>query len=280
MSSEQEREQADHRGGHLVGRGSRRARASGASSSFKVGRREIGHLHGDHAAHFVFPKRGLGASSSGRGGSRRTRSSPAREGPASRAIRSRGRRARGDRAAAPELRPIAARPPGRRSGGVSAVDDREPVAIVTGASRGLGLALTSALSSAGGGSSSMPATAAALERAAGAPSRRRRALAGDVADAAHRARARRGGRRADRPARQQRGHARPEPAAGPRGLPARRARGASSRSNVVAPLALVQLALPRLAAGAAIVNVTSDAARRAVRRAGAATARPRRRSTS
>ena len=24
--------------------------------SFKVGRREIGHLHGDHAAHFFFPK--------------------------------------------------------------------------------------------------------------------------------------------------------------------------------------------------------------------------------
>lgn len=24
--------------------------------SFRVGRREIGHLHGDHAAHFVFPK--------------------------------------------------------------------------------------------------------------------------------------------------------------------------------------------------------------------------------
>ena|SRR5579859_6400889 len=24
--------------------------------SFKVGRRELGHLHGDHAAHFVFPK--------------------------------------------------------------------------------------------------------------------------------------------------------------------------------------------------------------------------------
>jgi Family of unknown function (DUF5519) len=23
--------------------------------SFKVGRREIGHLHGDHAAHFMFP---------------------------------------------------------------------------------------------------------------------------------------------------------------------------------------------------------------------------------
>jgi Luciferase len=25
--------------------------------SFRVGRREIGHLHGDHAAHFGFPKR-------------------------------------------------------------------------------------------------------------------------------------------------------------------------------------------------------------------------------
>ena len=24
--------------------------------AFKVGRREIGHLHGDHAAHFTFPK--------------------------------------------------------------------------------------------------------------------------------------------------------------------------------------------------------------------------------
>ncbi|MGO9884334.1 MAG: luciferase family protein, partial [Solirubrobacteraceae bacterium] len=24
--------------------------------AFTVGRREIGHLHGDHAAHFVFPK--------------------------------------------------------------------------------------------------------------------------------------------------------------------------------------------------------------------------------
>jgi Family of unknown function (DUF5519) len=25
--------------------------------AFKIGRREIGHLHGDHAAHFGFPKR-------------------------------------------------------------------------------------------------------------------------------------------------------------------------------------------------------------------------------
>ena len=27
--------------------------------AFRVGRREIGHLHGDHAAHFTFPKHGL-----------------------------------------------------------------------------------------------------------------------------------------------------------------------------------------------------------------------------
>lgn len=28
----------------------------GASIAFRVGRRELGHLHGDHAAHFSFPK--------------------------------------------------------------------------------------------------------------------------------------------------------------------------------------------------------------------------------
>jgi hypothetical protein len=30
--------------------------ARGASVAFYVGRREIGHLHGDHAAHFSFPR--------------------------------------------------------------------------------------------------------------------------------------------------------------------------------------------------------------------------------
>jgi hypothetical protein len=30
--------------------------ARGASVAFMVGRRELGHLHGDHAAHFSFPK--------------------------------------------------------------------------------------------------------------------------------------------------------------------------------------------------------------------------------
>lgn len=28
----------------------------GASIAFRVGRRELGHLHGEHAAHFSFPK--------------------------------------------------------------------------------------------------------------------------------------------------------------------------------------------------------------------------------
>ena len=28
----------------------------GAAVAFRVGRRELGHLHGDHAAHFSFPK--------------------------------------------------------------------------------------------------------------------------------------------------------------------------------------------------------------------------------
>lgn len=37
--------------GVAVGPGDR-----GASIAFRVGRRELGHLHGDHAAHFSFPK--------------------------------------------------------------------------------------------------------------------------------------------------------------------------------------------------------------------------------
>jgi hypothetical protein len=37
--------------GVLTGPGTR-----GASVAFRVGGRELGHLHGDHAAHFSFPK--------------------------------------------------------------------------------------------------------------------------------------------------------------------------------------------------------------------------------
>ena len=45
--------------------------------AFRVGRREIGHLHGDHAAHFSFPKT-VWAELRRRAGSCRTPSSPIR----------------------------------------------------------------------------------------------------------------------------------------------------------------------------------------------------------
>ena len=136
-----------------------------------------------------------------------------------------------------------------------------PVAIVTGASRGLGYALAAALLREGW---KVVADARGEEELAAAAHRLRPLgelvpIAGDVADPAHR----------------------PEliGAAGPRidllvnnaGL-----LGPSPQPplgdypltvlervlqvNVLAPLALVQLALPRLPAGACIVNVTSDAA--------------------
>ena len=44
--------------------------------AFKVGRREIGHLHGDHSAHFFFPAR-YGSSFASRAGSSSTPSSRA-----------------------------------------------------------------------------------------------------------------------------------------------------------------------------------------------------------
>jgi len=133
-----------------------------------------------------------------------------------------------------------------------------PNGIVTGASRGLGLALTRALAAAGWRLAVDARDAAALERAtaglAGVT-----AVAGDVADPAHRAAL---------------VAAAGEPidlvvnnasALGPSPLPALAELSPAELErvlavNVVAPLALVQLALPRLARGARIVNVTSDAA--------------------
>ena len=55
--------------------------------AFKVGHREIGHLHGDHAAHFFFPKQTWAELSEQ---SRITHHPvfPEKEGPASRAIES------------------------------------------------------------------------------------------------------------------------------------------------------------------------------------------------
>ena len=133
--------------------------------------------------------------------------------------------------------------------------------IVTGASRGLGLALTRALAERGWRLVVDARDADALERAVAGldgvvP------IAGDVADPEHRARlvdaagapidllvnnASTLGPR----------HRWPLPALGDYGLEALRH---VYEVNVVAPLALVQLALPRFGEGARIVNVSSDAA--------------------
>ena len=52
---EHDRERADHRrGDELAGRDGGRRRARGVG--FRVGRREIGHLHGDRVLHIGFPK--------------------------------------------------------------------------------------------------------------------------------------------------------------------------------------------------------------------------------
>lgn len=138
-----------------------------------------------------------------------------------------------------------------------------PVAVVTGASRGLGLALTRGLVAAGWHVVVDGRDADALHRALDDLRPSVTIVPGDVTDAAHRA----------------------ELAAlastatgGGIGLVVNNAGGlgpsplpaladvdlddltALFRSNVVAALGVVQAVLPRLAAGAAIVNVTSDAA--------------------
>jgi hypothetical protein len=53
--------------------------------AFRVGRREIGHLHGDHAAHFSFPK-DLWSELYGEGRVAHHPVFPGKEGPASRRI--------------------------------------------------------------------------------------------------------------------------------------------------------------------------------------------------
>src|SRR5918912_3092545 len=133
-----------------------------------------------------------------------------------------------------------------------------PVGIVTGASRGLGLALTKALAERGWtivvdarGDDALQSAAAGLDGVLPVP--------GDVSDAPHRqALVEAAGDRIDLvvnnasllgPSPQ------PPLAEYPLDELAR-----VYEVNVFAPLALVQLALPRLAPSAAIVNVTSDAA--------------------
>jgi NAD(P)-dependent dehydrogenase (short-subunit alcohol dehydrogenase family) len=135
-----------------------------------------------------------------------------------------------------------------------------PTAIVTGASRGLGFALADALAERGWRLVIDARDGAALEHAAARLRDRTEvvALPGDVTDPWHR-------------------HALVDAAApihllvnnastlGPSPLPPLSAYPLDQleevyRVNALAPLALAQLALPRLAEGGRIVNVTSDAA--------------------
>ena len=136
-----------------------------------------------------------------------------------------------------------------------------PVGIVTGASRGLGLALTRALAARRlAPRRRRPRRRSALDAPRSPSLRRRRRVAGDVADARAPARARRGGR-----ARASTCSSTTRACSGR----ARSRRSPTTRStscervyevNVLAPLALAQLALPRSPPARAIVNVTSDAA--------------------
>jgi len=133
-----------------------------------------------------------------------------------------------------------------------------PTAIVTGASRGLGLALARALADRGWRIVADARGAAELERAL-AGHDRVVTVAGDVSDPRHRlALVEAAGGQIDLLVNN-------ASVLGPSPLPAlahfpldelRRV----YEINVTAPLALVQVALPRLADGARIVNVTSDAA--------------------
>ena len=133
-----------------------------------------------------------------------------------------------------------------------------PTGIITGASRGLGLALAHALAADGWRLVVDARGADALSRAtAGLPNLV--ALPGDVADPEHRrVLVAAAGHRIDLVVNN-------ASLLGPSPQPPLAAYALTAleevyRVNVLAPLALVQLALPRLAPGARILNVTSDAA--------------------
>jgi NAD(P)-dependent dehydrogenase (short-subunit alcohol dehydrogenase family) len=136
-----------------------------------------------------------------------------------------------------------------------------PTAIVTGASRGLGLALAGALADRGWRLVIDARDGVDLERAAAGLRDRTEvvAVAGDVADPDHRrALADAAGPVVDLLVNN-------ASSLGPSPLPPLYAYPLDQleqvyRVNVLAPLALTQLVLPRLVEGAAVVNVTSDAA--------------------
>ncbi len=141
--------------------------------------------------------------------------------------------------------------------------DRPPVAVVTGASRGLGRALLSGLVDAGWSVAVDARNAEDLHAAVAAlpPGARVRAVPGDITDRTH--------RQALLDAADELGGLdllvnnagvlgpSPQPALADHPLDALRR---VLEVYVVAPLALVQLALPRLRPGARIVSITSDAA--------------------
>lgn len=130
-----------------------------------------------------------------------------------------------------------------------------PVAIVTGASKGFGRALTHALASGGWDVVVDARDAEALRRANFSP--RVTVLPGDVTDPDHRRELVHAVERLDLLVNN-------ASALGPSPQPALAnypldAFASVYEANVVAPLALIQLALPKLAGGV-IVNVSSDAA--------------------
>jgi NAD(P)-dependent dehydrogenase (short-subunit alcohol dehydrogenase family) len=132
------------------------------------------------------------------------------------------------------------------------------VAVVTGASRGLGLALTRALSERGWSVVVDARDAGELERAVGGLAGVT-AIRGDVADAAHRtALVEAAGTRIDLVVNNA-GVLGPSPRPALAAFPVEQLRYVLE-VNAIAPLALVQEALPRLAPGAAVLSVSSDAA--------------------
>ncbi len=139
------------------------------------------------------------------------------------------------------------------------ITDPAPTAIVTGASRGLGLALTRSLSERGWHIVVDARDGAALGQAAGGlPGVTR--VVGDIRDAGHRAAlVEAAGEHIDALVNNA-GTLGPSPRPLLAEYPLEEL-AALFDANVAAPLALVQLALPRLARGAVVVDVTSDAAR-------------------
>ena len=134
-----------------------------------------------------------------------------------------------------------------------------PTAIITGASRGLGLALAHSLVADGWRLAIDARGGPALERAAAQLGGDVVALAGDVSDADHRdALLAAAGPSVDLLVNNA-SLLGPSPQPGLADYPLDVLERVY-RVNVLAPLALIQLALPRLAPGAAILQITSDAA--------------------